>query len=89
MDGGIDLFWRCYGEYRGNPSHFKSYLLSKYKEYANEVAYKMYITDSIFYYMQDKRLNIRYYDIIHQSQQEEERTGDEIALDIITRLKGG
>ena len=63
-------------------------MLSKYKEYANEVAYKMYITDSIFYYMQDKSINIRYYDIIHQSPKDE-RTGDEIALDIITRLKGG
>lgn len=48
----------------------------------------MYVTDSIFYYMQEKAINIRYYDIIHQSPKDE-RTGDEIALDIITRLKGG
>jgi hypothetical protein len=63
--------------------------MSKYKEYAEEVAYKMYITDSIYYYNQQKALNVRYYDIIHQSQKVDERTGDEIALDIITRLKGG
>lgn len=90
MDGGVELFWLCYGEYKGNPRHFKCYLLSKYKEYANEVAYKMYITDSIYYYMQEnKSINIRYMDMIHQSREVDERTGDEIAIDIITRLKGG
>ena len=39
--------------------------------------------------MQEKCINTRYYDIIHQSHKKDERTGDEIALDIITRLKGG
>lgn len=88
MDGGVDLFWRCYGEYKGNPRHFKCYLLSKYKEYAEEVAYRVYITDSIFYYMQNKSISIRYYDMLHQSPKDE-RTGDEIALEIIEKLKGG
>lgn len=48
----------------------------------------MYVTDSIFYAMREKMLPSRYYDIIHQSQKEE-KSGDEIAMDIITKLKGG
>ena len=48
----------------------------------------MYVTDSIFYYNQNKALQERYYDLIHQTHVEDERSGDEIALDIITRLKG-
>lgn len=44
-EGGTDLFWRCYGEYRGNPKHFLKYLTARYHQYSDAVIFRHYIAE--------------------------------------------
>lgn len=60
------------------------YVISRYKAYQKEMAYRIYITDSLFYLGQMKSLNVRYYDLVNP-RPKETRTGDEIALDVIEK----
>lgn len=47
----------------------------------------MYITDTLYYQGEQKRLTVRYADIVNKkTDHADERTGDEIAEDIIARL---
>lgn len=55
--------------------------MSRYKYEQHDLAYKTYITDSLFYQAQNQRLTTRYYDIINKKV--DDRTGDEIAMDVI------
>lgn len=61
------------------------YVSSKYQKMMKEETYRIYMSDSLFYLGQDKRLTVRYQDIADK-QKKETRNGDEIALDIIKRL---
>lgn len=54
-------------------------------EYHKELAYRIYITDSLFYQSDEKRLTKRFYDIIKPAPVDK-RSGDDIALDVIGRL---
>lgn len=49
------------------------------------MAYRFYVSDSLFYYGQNKHLVKRYAEII-KPRQVDNRSGDEIAEDVITRL---
>ena len=59
--------------------------MSKYKLYQEDMAYRIYITDSLYYEAQGKALTQRYIDIIHPAPVDP-RSGDEIAMDVIGRL---
>ena len=61
------------------------YAMSKYKMYEEELAYRVYIADSLFYSADNKKLVKRYSDVIRPAPVDN-RTGDEIALDVINRL---
>lgn len=61
------------------------YAISLYKLYQEEVAYRVYVADSLYYQAENKQLTKRYMDII-RPKPVDTRTGDEIALDVITRL---
>lgn len=45
------------------------------------MAYKIYITDTLYYHGKNQLLNMRYEDLLKHKV--ETRTGDEIAIDII------
>lgn len=45
------------------------------------MAYRTYLTDTLFYQAQNQRLTARYYDIINKKV--DNRTGDEIVADVI------
>lgn len=45
------------------------------------MAYKIYMSDTLYYRGQNKTLTMRYTDLIHQHI--DNRSGDEIALDVI------
>lgn len=48
-----------------------------------------YITDNLYYTGQGKRLTIRFHDLIsenYKKAEKDERTGDEIAADVINRM---
>ncbi len=47
----------------------------------------MYISDTLYYQGEQKRLTVRYADIVNPNEKAEDtRTGDEIAEDVISRL---
>lgn len=56
-----------------------------YALHQEEVAYRIYVTDSLFYSAENKKLVKRYIDIINP-RPVDNRSGDEIALDVINRL---
>lgn len=45
------------------------------------MAYKVYISDSLFYQAQNQRLTARYHDLLNKKV--DNRTGDEIVFDIM------
>lgn len=59
--------------------------MAKYVEYRQAQAYRIYITDSLFYMGENKRLTKRYAEAL-KPQKIDNRSGDEIALDVIKRL---
>lgn len=62
------------------------YVKAKYKEKQEELAYRIYVTDTLYYQSDNKRLTKRYLDLISKPQKKDTRTGDEIAVDVINRL---
>lgn len=62
------------------------YVMSRYEEYQREMAYRIYVTDSLYLNGQNQRFVKRYSEFIGLTQNEvDTRTGDEIAEDIIKR----
>lgn len=54
------------------------------EEYRREMTYRYYVTDSMYYISRNQVPNERFYDLIN-SGPIDTRSGDEIAVDIITR----
>ncbi len=61
------------------------YVISRYVEYQREMAYRYFVTDALYESADHMRIipKERYYDAIHHTQKVEQRSGDEIARDII------
>ena len=64
--------------------YFIKYLISYREQFYRDEAYRLYITDSIYYRGQNKALTIRYEDLFKP---QDTRSGDEIAADIIKRME--
>lgn len=58
------------------------YVLARAKERRRDYAYRIYISDSLFYQSQQKRLDIRWEDMI-KPRKVEHRTGEQIVADVI------
>lgn len=65
---------------------FLKYAKSCFVAEQETLAFRIYVTDSLFYQSQEKRLSKRYADIIMINESVDDRSGDEIALDIIARF---
>lgn len=63
---------------------FMRYVMARFKEYQRELAYRVYISDSLFYYGQQKQLTKRWSDIAYPKPVDK-RSGDEIALEVIKK----
>ena len=61
------------------------YAAARYVQDFRDAAYRVYITDSLYYTGQGKCLTMRYTDVIDTSRKEDNRTADEIALDVIQK----
>lgn len=57
--------------------------MTRYSKEYRDVAYKTYVTDSLQLNVQNKYLTSRYYDIINTNKAIDNRSADEIALDVI------
>lgn len=62
--------------------------MARLKRYEQDLAYRVYMSDSFYLYSENKRPSQRFIDYLHPLPQDT-RSGDEIALDIIEKLKGG
>lgn len=61
------------------------YVRARYEEQQRELAYRIFVTDSLQNIPQNKYLTVRYKDLIYPKK-EDTRTGDEVALQVITKL---
>ena len=59
------------------------YLIARFKQLQIDEAYRIYVTDSMFYQNDNKRLNIRYYDLINKKI--ETRSANEIISDVLNK----
>ena len=82
-------FWVCYGEYRGRRAvkPFLRYLSSRYQDEIEAYAYRVYSADCLFNLNRALGIKIqkRYSELL-QPVKTDNRTGDEIAADIIKRM---
>lgn len=60
------------------------YVAARYKEEQRELAYRIFVTESLKLIPQNKYLTIEYNDVITNNK--DDRTGDEIANDVIKRI---
>lgn len=77
----------CYGEYRGRREikPFIRYVEARLDEKSREETYRIYVTKSLQLLPQNKYLTASYEDAINPSKSVDNRTGDEIVADIISR----
>ncbi len=57
--------------------------MARFKQQQKDEAYRIYVTDSMFYQSDNKRLNTRYYDLINKKV--ETRSANEIISDVIEK----
>ena len=62
------------------------YYAAKYADHQREAAYRVYITDSFYLQGQGKAFSKRFYELIKQRRATDNRTGDEIAADVINKM---
>lgn len=60
------------------------YVMARHDESQREMAYRIFITDSIYYKSQNKYISVRYLDAINKKDVDN-RSGDEIALEVISK----
>jgi hypothetical protein len=50
----------------------------------NEETYRVYLTDSIYYYAHNQVVNVRYADLINPKKtKQRKKTGDEVVADLV------
>lgn len=63
------------------------YVVSRLNEKNREMAYRIYLTDSLHLYAQNKYLPERWCDLINNKVERDDRTADEVISDLKSKLK--
>lgn len=63
------------------------YVVSRLNEKNREMAYRIYVTDSLFLRAQNKAFSERWYSIINDEHEHDERTGEQVISDMKEKLK--
>lgn len=64
------------------------YVVARIKEYSREMTYRFYVTNSLQAIPQNKHIMTTLYDLLYnqdKENEEDDKTGDEIAFDIMQR----
>lgn len=63
------------------------YVRSRYVEYQHEMAYRIFVTDSLYEDAEHMRIasRERYYDYLYNKINTDKRSGDEIAMEVIKK----
>lgn len=79
--------WLAIGEYRGprTATAFLRYAEARVLMRTREELFRSYLCDSVMYLAQGKHMTVRYSEAAHPAPVDD-RTGDEIAADVIARL---
>ena len=78
------MFWECYGIYNKSPKYFLKFFFSQVRKHIYGCAFINYMADSLYYQAQEKRLTVRFADMVEPK---EEKTAEQIILE--TMEKGG
>ena len=63
------------------------YFTARLQQASDEYMYRIYMTDAVFYYARGKTTAKRYAEKLqHTGGQKDDRTGDEVAADLINRM---
>lgn len=63
------------------------YVMSKYEEHVDNLTYRFFIADNLYYFTEGKRTRLSYSEMRKKLYEPvDTRTGDEIAKDVINRL---
>ena len=62
------------------------YVRSKYAEHERDLAYRIYVCDSLWASGNERRLDLRFAEMLKPKAPNDERSGAEIAVDVIGRL---
>lgn len=83
-----DIVWRCLGEYRGPKkiSAFIRYAIACARYEERLEAYRIYISDTMFYEHQNKGFTMRYIDIV-EPQTYTGPSSEEVIANIKNKLK--
>ena len=78
------MFWACYGEYRGRRelAPFLRYVRARCEADEEEYAFRSYLTETLRLQQQGKRFGRSWTEIVDRRPRPE-RSGDEIALEVI------
>ena len=58
------------------------YALARHNQEQRTAAYRIYVTDSLFYMGQNMRPSVRFYDVLNKKQ--EDKSAEEIAISVIS-----
>lgn len=61
------------------------YVMTEMMKHLRDMTYRIYVTDALYCMGNSGRMAKRYYDCLHPKK-EDDRTGDEIAADVINKL---
>ena len=64
------------------------YVVARLEDFSREMTYRFYVANSLQNIPQGKYTALTLYDVLYspvESEEEDDRTGDEIAIDIMTR----
>ena len=63
---------------------FIKYAISRYKKEQTDMAYAIYMSDTLYYQNQQKGLSMRFFDLINQNKEPDE-SGDEILSEVMAK----
>lgn len=81
--------WLCIGEHQSNSiKTFLRYALARYTSHQRDMAYRIYVTESLRAIGKGGYIKPRFVDLIKPKKQETEdtRTGEEIAFDVLRKI---
>lgn len=84
---GLNLFWLCYGDYRGTKKlkQFLRYVKARAEHQNREEAYRIFVTESLKGLPQGKWFTVPYTEII-QPKKIETKTGKEVADEVAEKI---
>lgn len=83
------MFWECYGDYHGRRAlkTFLPFFHAKLEKSIQEAQFRVYITDALYYAPRNQWMSKRFVELIDEPKKpKDNRSGDEVAAEVIKRL---